>query len=237
MTTGQAILVIVFCALGATVQGSTGIGFTLVAGPAIISIDPGFAPGPFLLVAQLITARHIMAERELADGVALRHALIGLPAGLVGAILVLELISETMLAVLIGSLTAVAASALLVGYQPARTRRSEIFGGAGSTFSGVAAGLPGPPLVIAFNDMKPPAMRATTAMFVVNIAVFGFFSLVATGNYGWHELRLTAWLVPGTIAGLVAARWVRPIIDRTWFRPTVLVVALLGGLAVVARHL
>lgn len=237
MTTGHAIIVIGFCTLGAMVQGSTGIGFTLVAGPAIIAVDPAFAPGPFLLVAQLVSLRHIAAERELADRVALRHALYGLPVGLAAAILVLEVVNERVLAVLIGSLTALAATALLIGYQPTRTRRTEILGGLGSSFSGVAAGLPGPPLAIAFNDMRPPTMRASTAMFVINVAVFGMLSLLATGNYGWTELRLTAWLVPGAILGLIAARWVRPVIDRTWFRPTVLVLALLGGMALVLRQL
>lgn len=237
MSVGQIVLVVGFCALGSTIQGSTGIGLALVAGPALVSVDPAFAPGPLLLVAQLIGLRHIAAEREQADRPALRHALLGLPAGLLGAILVLELVSESVLAILVGTLAATSAAALLAGYQPTRGRRTEIIGGAASTFSGVTAGLTGPPLVIAFNDMRPPTMRATTAMFVINIAVVGIASLILTGNFGWHELRLLGLLLPGVAIGLVAARWVRPIIDRTWFRPTVLVISCLGGVVVVLRQL
>lgn len=237
MSIGQVALVVVFCTLGSTVQGSTGIGLALVAGPALVSIDPAFAPGPLLIVAQLIGLRHIAAEREQADRPALRHALFGLPVGLIGAILVLELVSESVLAILVGTLAATAAAALLAGYRPTRGRRTEIIGGAASTFSGITAGLTGPPLVIAFNDMRPATMRATTALFVVNVAVVGLASLVITGNFGRHELQLLGRLVPGVIIGLVVARWVRPIIDRTWFRPTVLVISCLGGVVVVLRQL
>ena len=236
MTVAQIIVIVAFSTAGATVQGSAGIGLALVAGPALVAIDPGFAPGPLLLAAQLISTRHIVAEREMADRTALRHALIGLPAGMAVGLTVLVLVSDSTLAVLVGALTVVSSVLLLAGLRPNRTRATEISGGGVCTFAAVTAGLPGPPLVIAFNDMAPPTMRATTSMFVFTVATLGFASLLITGNFGWHELRLLGWLVPGVVLGLVMARWVRPVVDRLWFRPAVLTVSLLGGLALVASQ-
>lgn len=57
-----------------------------------------------------------------------------------------------------------------------------------------------------------------------------------SGNFGSHEFNLLLWALPGVIAGLIAARWVRPHLDKPWFRPMVLVIALIGGLALVARQ-
>lgn len=60
--------------------------------------------------------------------------------------------------------------------------------------------------------------------------------LVGAGEFGTHELELTAWMVPGMVVGLLAGARVRPLLDRGWFRPAVLWLAVLGGAAVVLRQ-
>ncbi|MCP3990524.1 MAG: TSUP family transporter [Actinomycetia bacterium] len=237
MSTTQIIIILAFTTVGAMIQGSTGIGFTLVAGPALVALDPGFAPGPFLVVAQLISVRHIVAEFHEVDRRAVGHAFLGLPVGLGIGLLILGAMSASNLALLVGGLTAVSCAVLLAGFRPHRTPATEIAGGGACTFAAVTAGLPGPPLIITYHDMTPPSLRATVSSFVVVVASFGFVSLVITGNFGWHQLALTGWLLPGVGIGLLSARFVRPIIDRHWFRPAVLVIALLGGLALVIGQL
>ncbi len=237
MSTTQIVIIIAFTTVGAMIQGSTGIGFTLVAGPALVALDPAFAPGPFLIVAQLISIRHIVAEFDEVDRRAVRHAFFGLPVGLGVGLLTLAAMSGSNLALLVGGLTAVSCAVLLAGLHPRRTRTTEIVGGGACTFAAVTAGLPGPPLIVTYHDMTPPALRATVSSFVVAVATLGFASLLITGNFGWHELTLTGWLLPGVGIGLVSARFVRPIIDRHWFRPGVLTIALLGGVALVIGQL
>ena len=208
-----------------------------MAGPALFAIDPNFAPGPLLMAAQLVSLRHIYAERDHIDRTAFTNSIKGLPIGLGCGLVVLSLLSDRTMGLLVGGLTAAAAITLLTGAQVRRTNASDIAGGAVCTFASVTAGLPGPPLVIAFHDMNPRQMRGTSAAFMLSVAAIGFIALAATGNFGSEEIELTMWLMPGVLVGLFIARWVRPLIDRPWFRPLILVVALIGGLALVLRNL
>jgi len=47
------VLAIAAVAGGAIVQGSVGVGLSLVAAPALVAIDPTFIPGPLLIVGQI----------------------------------------------------------------------------------------------------------------------------------------------------------------------------------------
>lgn len=237
MTALEIIAVIVVGAAAATVQGSIGIGFTLVAGPALVSIDPGFAPGPLLLTGQLVGARHIIAERAEADIATWRRCMIGLPVGLAAALLVLETMDRRSLSLMVGGLTALAAAAMLTGVQTRRSGPADVVAGGACTFAAVSAGLPGPPLAVAFSDMRPATLRSTASMVIAVIATLGLAALVATGNFTTDDVRLLAYLLPGAAIGLGASRFVRPHLERPAFRPLILMVALAGGLALVWKQM
>lgn len=219
------------------VHGSLGLGAALVAGPALVAIDPGFAPGPLMVIGQIVGFRHAIVERRHTDRRAVRHCVVGLPFGLAAGLAVLTAISDKTLGLLIGSLTAAAAIALMFGLRIRRNPPVEMATGFATAFTSVTAGLPGPPLVLTFSDMKPPTLRGTFATYVLMVAAFGLIGLVVTGEYGRHELELTGWLLPGVLLGLAIARFVRPYVDRSWFRPAVLVVALAGAVALILRQL
>jgi len=237
MSTFQIIVIVLVTAAGAIAQGSIGIGMGLIAGPALVAIDPAFVPGPLLLVGQVVGIRHILAERHEADRVAWRYGMWGLPAGLIAALVVLAVVSRSAMAILVGGTTAVAAAFLLAGHTIRRTRSTEVAAGFLSTFASVTASLPGPPLVCVYADMAPAKMRSTASMLIIWIAAIGFVGLLLSGNFGSHEVELLGWLLPGVLFGLLIARWVRPLIDRPWFRQLILVVSMIGGLALVARQL
>lgn len=222
---------------GAIVHGSVGIGLGLVAAPALVSIDPAFAPGPLLLAGQIVGARHVLAEYKHAELMAWKRGLYGLPFGVAGALILLATVSNKVMAIIVGSLTAAAAALLLMGWDLARTPKAEMGAGAACAFASLTAGMPGPPLVCVYSDMKPSTMRPTASLLILSVAFVGFISLLISGNFGSHEFELLLWLVPGVLMGLFASRWVRPFLDKPWFRPLVLVIALIGGVALVARQL
>lgn len=237
MSAVEVILAIAAVAGGAIVQGSVGVGLSLVAASPLVAIDPTFIPGPLLIVGQIVGVRHLIVEGRHIDWQAFRHALWGLPVGLAAGFAVLEFVPEAVRTVLIGALVAGSALVLLAGFRLRQTRRTEIAGGLTCSFGAIAAALPGAPLGICFSEMRPPVLRSTSSAYIAVVGGVGLGLLVASGNFGLHELRLVGYLVPGMFIGLAISRLVRPFLDRNWFRPAVLTVALAGGLALIIGEL
>jgi uncharacterized membrane protein YfcA len=231
----EIIVIVLFTAAGAIVQGGAGIGLALVAGPALVFIDPAFVPGPLMLAAQATNIRHIVVEGEHLDRNICRRALYGVPVGLIAGLFVLSTVDETTMAVIVGSATALAAIVLLAGFHVVRTPRTEMVAGMLTALATVTASLPGPPIIVALNDLEAKRLRPTCSAIILFVSVFALIGLLATGNFGADEVRLTAWLVPGIFLGMSLARWARPHMDGPRFRPTVLTIALVGGIALVVR--
>lgn len=237
MSAAEIVLAIAAVAGGAVVQGSVGVGLSLVAAPGLVAIDPAFIPGPLLIVGQIVGIRHIIVEGRHIDWGAIKHALWGLPAGLAAGFAVLELVPEAARTLLIGALVAGSALVLLAGVRLRQTRRTEIAGGLTCSFGAVAAALPGAPLGICFSEMRPPVLRSTSSVYIGIVAGVGIGLMVARGSFGLHELRLIGYMAPGMFIGLAVSRLTRPFLDRTWFRPAVLSVALAGGVALIVGQL
>lgn len=233
----EIVVIVLFTAAGALVQGGAGIGLALVAGPALVFIDPAFVPGPLMLAAQATNIRHIVVEGDHLDRGICTRALYGVPLGLIAGLFVLSSVNETTMAVIVGSATALAAIVLLAGFRVVRTPRTEMVAGVLTAFATVTASLPGPPIIVALNDLEPKRLRPTCSAIILAVSVFGLTGLLLTGNFGADEVRLTAWLVPGIATGMLLARWARPYMDGPLFRPTVLTIALIGGVALVVRSL
>jgi uncharacterized membrane protein YfcA len=237
VTTGQVLFVLLLSAAGATVQGSVGIGYGLVAGPGLAAIDTSFIPGPLLVIGILVGARHIFAEFDHIERPAVGRCFLGLPFGLVAGLAVLNAMDDRVLGVAVGAATALAAASMIFGFSVRRTPAIEVGSGAATAFCAVTAALPGPPFVVAFSDLRPAAMRSTASLFISSLVLISLVALAVTGNFAGEEARLLALLVPGTIGGLLLARYVRPVLERPWFRPLILVVAALGGIALVLRNI
>ncbi len=233
----EVAAVLAASAFGGLVQGSAGIGMGLVAGPVLLSIDTDFAPGPMLVAGVVIAGRHLTMEWGDLDRSAFRRSMFGAPVGAVAALLVLSVMSTEALALTIGVLICVMCAALLAGVSLRRTDRTDVITGAGAAFTSLAAALPGPPLVIGFHDLDPKAMRCTVSLFITAMSAFALVSLAAIGRFGGREATLLALMVPGVAAGVVLSRWTRPWLDRAWFRPAVLVLAFLGGAALVVSQM
>lgn len=232
----EILVAIAFMSAGATVQASTGLGAALIAGPALIAIDPNYLPGPTIVATLILTARHLIMDGRAADRGTVTRAYFGVPAGLALGLAILALADETAMRIVIGSVIVVAAALLLLGVHLARSARTDVVGGGAYALSLIAAGIPGPAAAVAFNDLPPAQYRGTIGFLGVPVGLTSVGLLVVAGEYGSHELQLTAWLLPGIAIGLLAGRHVRPFVDTTWFRPAVLWLALIGGAVVVLRE-
>lgn len=233
----EVVIIIAAMTFGALVQGSTGIGFTLMAGPAVLAIEPAFAPGPFLVVGGVVSARNAFGDREHLDKRAFKRSLLGLPVGLAAGLGVLSLVPQRQMALLVGLTVCVLTAVLLLGARPTRSPATDVATGAACCFTAVTAGLPGPPLVIGFHDMAMAELRVIAGSFVSVVVAASLLSLVAAGRFGQEEIELSLLGLPGTALGLLLARWARPWFDHPRSRSIVLSLAFLGGLALIIRQL
>lgn len=233
----ELLLVLTITAAGAIVQGSAGIGLGLIASPILLSIDVSFAPGPLLLGGLVIGARHMTAEWDDLDRPTLGRALIGLPVGAIVGLAILRVMDSDTLAFTVGLLICVTAGVLLSGARLRRSVTSDVLTGAAAAFTSITAAIPGPPLVIGFADLAPRSLRCTVSAFVAVTGVVAFFGLALIGRFGQHEVALLATMVPGLLLGVFLSRWTRPLLDRSWFRPGVLVLSFAGGAALAINQI
>ena len=237
LSSSELVLVLLITAAGAIVQGSAGIGLGLIASPVLLSIDVDFGPGPLLLGGLVIGARHMTAEWDDLDRPTLGRAFLGLPIGAIAGLAVLRVMDADTLSLTVGLLICVAAVALLCGANLHRTTTTDVITGASAAFTSMTAAIPGPPLVIGFADLAPRCLRCTVSVFVAVTGVVVFFGLLAIGRFGWHEAALLGTMIPGLLIGVVLSRWTRPLLDRSWFRPAVLLLSFAGGAALAINQL
>ncbi len=223
--------------IGSMVHGSTGIGLGLIAGPVLVSVEPDYLPGPLMLVSVLIGIRHLLVEHQNIDRKILGRLVLGMPIGVALAVLLLTRLDDRTMSFGIGGLIVVTVAALLAGAELPRTSTNEVIGGAASSFGAVTAAVPGPQLVMTLHDLPGPQMRPTIAATTAISGVATAVSLTLVGRFGADELLLWGGLIPPVLIGLFLARFVRPWLDREMFRPVILVIALIGGLALIIRNL
>lgn len=237
MTVGEVLIVGLVTVLGATAQGSTGVGLGLVAGPPLVAIDPDFVPGPLLLASVLVGFRHVVAERDNIDRPVQRRLILGTPIGVVAAIVVLRTVDDRVLGLLIGGLVVAAGLVLLAGVTLPRTPPWEVAGGAATAFTAVSAALPGPPLVMTLHDKPGPVMRPMISITSIALAAVAVVLMATVGLFGRDEAVLVGVLAPFVGLGLLVAAVVRPWLDRSYFRPVILTIAVAGGLALFVESL
>lgn len=237
MTILEAIGVIALTAVGSAVQGSVGIGLSLVAAPGLIAIDADFAPGPLMAGGVAVSFRHFITERRHALASDLRALITGLPFGLAAGIAFIIVADARLLSIVIGVTIVVFAVVLLGGAHIKRTQWSLRIVGAATAFTSSTAALPGPPLALTFSDVEGPRLRGTLGTCVCALGTLLFIALTLAGKYGVDELKLTAIMIPGVSLGLGLSKWARPYLDRSWLRPAILLLSAAGGLTLILRNI
>ena len=90
--------------IGSAIQGTLGFGANLFAVPILALVNPGFVPGPVLIINPILTTILTFRERGHVDGEALGWSLTGRLPGIVIGVVALNLVSEDQLGMLFGVL-------------------------------------------------------------------------------------------------------------------------------------
>jgi uncharacterized membrane protein YfcA len=125
--------------------------------------------------------------------------------------------------------------ALHTGGHP--TRAVLIGAGAASGFMATAAGLGGPPVALIYQRAPGRRLRGTLAAYFIIGTVVSLIALAAVGRFGSEEIRLSLFLIPGTVFGYLLSNRAAAFLDAGYTRTAVLAVSALAAVTVIATVL
>ena len=221
----------------AMVQGSTGLGFGMVAAPILAIVDPVFVPGPLLVLALLVSMMVAVREWQSVDRAGVGFALAGrIPASFAAGFTV-ALIPASAFGVLFGVLVLLAVLLSVAGWRLLPTRPNLVMAGLVSGYMGTITSIGAPPMALVYQNRSGPEVRATLGAFFVFGALWSLIALGAFGALGQRDLQLSANLLPAMILGFFASNWVVAHIDKNRVRQLVLTICALSAIALLAKSL
>lgn len=224
-------------AIGATLQGTVGMGMGLFAVPLLILVDPRLVPGPLLGTSVVYVVLLAHRNRRGVQWRDLGWALSGRLVGVSIAAVVLSIVSQrhiaVVFAVLILSAVAMSASGLRAEPRPATL----LGAGTLSGFMATTVSIGGPPMALLYQDKSGERLRGTLSGFFSVGILLSLTALHLVGRFGRQEVFLAALLLPGTLLGFLLSRHTARVFDRGYIRPAVLTVSAASALAVLLRQL
>lgn len=237
MTPLHLLLAFGCVALGAGVQGMIGFGASLVSIPLLLLIDPHLVPGPALVAGITINVINLLAGVEHADWRGARWAVVGLLPGTAAAAMLLSVVSGREIAVLSGTAVLVAVAVSAAGARPPAGRRTLLGAGFFAGYLNTTAGVGGPPLALAYQDVSARTLRATLPVVFLAATVLTGVTLARTGHLSALDWRHGLVLAPAGAVGYLATRGFAERIDGTRLRSAVLWVSALSACAAIVRVL
>lgn len=164
MSVAAFILIGVTVLVCAFVQGSTGMGFAMIAAPVVTLLDPTLIPVMLLVLMIPLNAYVGWRERKSLDWRGVKWISVGRFAGTFIGLWILLIVNLHQLALLIGWSTVIAAAVALVipAFDPNRT--GMIVVGLITGITETSTGVGGPPLALAYQHKPGPVLRSTVAV-------------------------------------------------------------------------
>ncbi len=214
---------------GAILHGSVGFGLALVAAPLLLFVDPAFVPAPLIASAFVLVLAIAIRERRAVDLRQVSWAVAGCVIGTAAAAILLTVIPLQAFSLVFG-VTLLAGIGLSAMKWAGLPGRGMIFAaGTLSGLMGTTTSMGGPPLALAFQNSKGEHLRATMSVYFLAASVLALGGLAMVGRFGLHEIRLAAYLLPGTMAGLYLSNYTRHRFRPEYVRRVVLILSTIAA--------
>ena len=207
---------------GALVQGSTGIGLGIIAGPILLIINPFFVPGPLLVLAFMLASLVSAREWRSIDRKGLAIALAGRLPGSLLAGLTMSLIPLPAYELLFGLLVLGGVLFSLTGWSVLPTMRNLFTAGLASGYMGTLTSIGAPPMALAYQHGTPATIRSTMSAFFVVGSAFSIAVLTSFGRFAATEVWASLIFVPPLVAGFWVSHFVVPRMNAKLIRYSVL---------------
>ena len=224
-------------AASAMLQGAVGFGLGMVAIPFLIYLDIRFVPGPLLVAALTLHMLVLRRDRSGADKSGLAMLLSGRVLGTIPAAILLASLPLDSMKILLASVVLAGAVMGLLHPGGPPTRGVLFTAGTASGFMATAAGLGGPPVALVYQRETGLRLRGTLAAYFIVGTVLSLLALAWAGRFGREEIRLSAFLIPGTMIGYLMSRRAAAYLDSGRTRAAVLTVSALSAVSVIVTVL
>jgi uncharacterized membrane protein YfcA len=224
-------------AVSALLQGAVGFGLGLIAIPFLIHLDLRFVPGPLLVAALTLHMLVLQRDRSGVDKSGLTMLLSGRVLGTIPAAMLLASLPIDSMKILLAAVVLAGAVMGLLHSGGHPTRPVLFTAGAASGFMATAAGLGGPPVALVYQRETGVRLRGTLAAYFIVGTVLSLTALAWAGRFGAQEMRLSVFLIPGTVLGYFMSRPAAAYLDSGRTRVAVLAVSALAAVSVIVTVL
>lgn len=225
----QQILVLAIAIFGASVlQAATGIGFGVIAGPVLLIVLNDGAAIQISVVLNLLIALVLAPSlRQKSDRRLLKSLVIGLAIGSPLGLLIYLHMDIALLKSFAGLVVLFTLFLVLRGARASSSLQGNAAGSVEQVSVGVIAGIMGSSLAMpgpvpaawmSARGLDKDTIRATILVmfvFAYTVALLLQFSLT---EFSTDSMRLTAMLVPSTIAGILGGQFLSSRISEPTFR-------------------
>jgi uncharacterized membrane protein YfcA len=209
-------------AVAATVHGTVGFGYGLLAVPTCALLHPSLAPSPQILVAVPLALIMVLREGRFADRREIGLLLLGGGPGALCGIALVKLVSERGVQLTMAATILLGVVLMASGRRVARTPRTIAVTGVASGAMMLIGSIGGPPVALLYRDATGPTLRGTLALYFLIGDVVAIGLRWGTGEMGWPDVVSALWLLPGLLLGLWLARFLIPRVEGEPLRRAVL---------------
>lgn len=235
MSPVELAAVVLSAVAGGAVQAALGFGASYIMVPMVAVLLPQALPAAVLVGLLPLTVWVAFRDRGDVNRTAFLRITAGRVPGTVLATVVVAVAPQRALTVIVAAVLLVAVGVASSRWTVPVTARSQGLAGLVSGFTGTAAALGGPPLIVLYRDSSAADRRGTlSTVFVVGI-LLGLTTLGIAGEFGRADLG------PGLLLGaslLGGALLVAPVVRRlsdAWLRRAVLAWAAVGAAVALVR--
>lgn len=223
--------------IAAVVQGSTGLGFGMIAAPILMLIHPAFVPGPLLLLAMLLSFMATVREWHDIDWKGLSFALSGRIAGSILAGVTIVAIPLSTYGLVFGLLVLGAVGLSATGWHVLPSRKNLLTAGLASGYMGTLTSIGAPPIALVYQHGESSVVRSTLSVFLVCGAAISISALIAFGRFPVGQMLVSLAFLPAVLAGFQVSNWVVPRLNRQRMRYAVLALCALSSLVLVVKSI
>jgi uncharacterized membrane protein YfcA len=231
------VLATLAVAVGAVVQGISGVGGGFITVPLLAMISLSFLPGPLVIGSISISGLMAWRERKHIDLARIRWILAGTVLGATLGAWLVSGISPDRLGLLFGGMILAGVVITALGLHLPLNRVSATLAGMGAGAMGASSGIGAPVLAVLYQRESGPRVRATLAYIYTLASVLIAIALAVFGRLSINEFGYAALLVPGYMLGYFLSQRVTHHFNQSSTRYIVLGVSAAAALSLIYRSI